>query len=212
MRRHVAGCLLAAHLLAAPAAALADGCPFLLGPGLHTVVVHSGGAERPMAVLVPLGAREGKPLALVFDLHGSGSNGEQQALSSGLRDLADREDFVVAHPDGAVTAPGHPEQHFWNIPGVPLIGGAAVPPGTADDVQFISDAIDAVAAATCVDARRVYVTGMSGGARMTSLLACRLAQRIAAVAPVAGLRAGPPGTGADAAPAPEGCQPSRPVP
>ena len=193
-------------------AALADDCPFLLGAGLHTVVVHSAGAERPMALLVPARARRGKPLALVFDLHGSGSNGEHEALSTGMRDLADREDFLVAHPEGAITAADHPDQHFWNIPGVPLITGAAVPPGTGDDVQFINDAIDAVAAATCVDARRVYVTGMSGGARMTSLLACRLANRIAAVAPVAGLRAGLPGNGPDRAPSPTDCQPSRPVP
>ena len=204
--------MLAAPILVAATAAHAASCPSLLGPGLHTVVVHGGGADRPMALLVPAGAKPGKALALVFDLHGSGSNGEAEALSTGLRDLADDRNFLVAHPDGAVSAADHPDQHFWNIPGVPLVTGAAVPPGTGDDVQFINDAIDAVAAETCVDPRRIYVTGMSGGARMTSLVACRLAARIAAVAPVAGLRAGLPGNGGDRAPSPEACQPSRPVP
>jgi polyhydroxybutyrate depolymerase len=212
MIRLLAACALAMASSVAARVALADACPFLLGPGLHTVVVRSGGAERPMALLVPAGAKPGKPLALVFDLHGSGSNGEGEAVSTRLRDLADREDFLVAHPDGGVTAAGHPDQHYWNIPGVPLVTGAAVPPGTGDDVQFIGDAIDAVARATCVDPRRVYVTGMSGGARMASLLACRLADRIAAVAPVAGLRAGLPGSGPDQAPSPADCQPVRPMP
>jgi polyhydroxybutyrate depolymerase len=41
----------------------------------------------------------------------------------------------------------------------------------------------------------VYVTGFSGGARMTSLLGCRLGSRIAAIAPVSGLRYPEPCTG-----------------
>jgi polyhydroxybutyrate depolymerase len=41
----------------------------------------------------------------------------------------------------------------------------------------------------CTDETRVYVTGFSGGGRMSSLLGCRLGSRIAAIAPVAGLRA-----------------------
>jgi polyhydroxybutyrate depolymerase len=35
---------------------------------------------------------------------------------------------------------------------------------------------------------RVYATGFSGGARMTTLLGCALGWRLAAIAPVAGLR------------------------
>jgi polyhydroxybutyrate depolymerase len=46
----------------------------------------------------------------------------------------------------------------------------------------------------------VYVTGLSNGAFLTSAVACRYADRIAAAAPVAGIR--------DI----DGCDPSRPVP
>jgi polyhydroxybutyrate depolymerase len=46
----------------------------------------------------------------------------------------------------------------------------------------------------------VYVTGLSNGAFMTSSVACRYADRVAAIAPVAGIRD------------PEGCDPARPVP
>ncbi len=191
--------------------ALAADCPTLL-PGLHTIPVHSGGVDRPLVLLVPANVRAGRELPLVFDLHGSRANGEQQALVSRFRDLADEKDFLVANPDGAVTLPGKPDEHYWNIPGTILVNGAAVPNGTPDDVQYISDAIDGIAASTCVDRRRVYATGLSGGGRMASLLACQLPDRIAAIAPVAGLRAGLPGPGPDAAPPPGGCAPKRPVP
>jgi polyhydroxybutyrate depolymerase len=40
----------------------------------------------------------------------------------------------------------------------------------------------------CLDERRVYATGLSYGAFMTSLVTCALADRFAAVAPVAGIR------------------------
>jgi polyhydroxybutyrate depolymerase len=57
-----------------------------------------------------------------------------------------------------------------------------------DDVLYVSDVIDHVAAHACTDQTRVYATGFSGGARMSSLLACKLNNRIAAIAPMAGLR------------------------
>jgi polyhydroxybutyrate depolymerase len=57
-----------------------------------------------------------------------------------------------------------------------------------DDVQYVGDVIDHVAAKVCTDESRVYATGFSGGARMSSLLACNLDDRIAAIAPMAGLR------------------------
>src|SRR5690606_35123548 len=52
----------------------------------------------------------------------------------------------------------------------------------------------------CVDTNRVYVTGLSNGAFMTSAVACAYADRVAAVAPVAGIQ--------DV----DGCDPARPVP
>jgi polyhydroxybutyrate depolymerase len=45
-----------------------------------------------------------------------------------------------------------------------------------------------VAAQVCTDDARVYVTGFSGGGRMSSLLGCVLGSRLAAIAPVSGLR------------------------
>jgi polyhydroxybutyrate depolymerase len=72
-----------------------------------------------------------------------------------------------------------------------------------DDVAFIRALIDRVTRQYAIDPHRVYAAGMSNGAMMTELLGCRLANGVAAIAPVAG-------------PMPEpleaGCRPARPVP
>ena len=91
--------------------------------------------------------------------------------NSGFEIVAAREGFAVAtlEADGA----------RWNVP---------VANERPDDVAYVSDVIDHVAARVCIDAARVYATGFSGGGRMSSLLGCRLNARIAAIAPVSGLR------------------------
>ena len=190
----------------------AEGCA-LHGPGWETVTVHSGSADRKMRVYVPASAAGRSGLPLVFDLHGSGGNGERQALHSGLAAQADRHGFLVANPDGGIADPASPADRFyWNIPGVPLIGTLQTPANAPDDVQFFRAAIQQMEQSGCADPHGVYVTGFSGGARMASWLACQLADRIAAVAPVAGLRAGVPRAGEPRTPDPSTCTPSRAVP
>jgi polyhydroxybutyrate depolymerase len=117
-------------------------------------------------------------LPLVLDLHGSGGNSAGQARNSGLETLSATERFIVATLDA--------EGGRWNVP---------IQPNRADDVLYVSDVIAHVASQVCVDDTRVYSTGFSGGGRMTSLLACRLGSRLAAVAPVSGLRFPGPCTG-----------------
>ena len=72
-----------------------------------------------------------------------------------------------------------------------------------DDVQFTSDLIDQLSLSYCVDLSRVYATGFSRGGGMTALLACKLANRIAAFAPV---------SGSFFSFVENGCAPARPVP
>jgi polyhydroxybutyrate depolymerase len=183
-----------------------------LSAGSRSIAVISSGLSRSVLLYVPAAGATGRALPLIIDLHGSGGNGEEQARTTRLSDLAAKDGFVVANPSGGVTLPNAPNNHYWNIPGVPLSGGAQTPADVPDDVQFISDTIDAIATKTCIDPRRIYVTGMSGGARMASLLACRLSTRIAAIAPVSGLRAGLPSSANPSQPNPATCQPQRAVP
>jgi polyhydroxybutyrate depolymerase len=67
-------------------------------------------------------------------------------------------------------------------------------------MTFFGDLLDDVETTLCVDRSRVFVAGLSNGAMMTSAVACAFADRVAAVAPVAGL--------AEIT----GCAPARPVP
>jgi len=187
---------------AAEAAPLSD-CA--ASQGVLTVPVD----DSAVSVYVPRGYTGRHDVPLVLNLHGSGSNGLRQLAISGLDEAADRYGFLVAVPDGGVRQAGSAGGYTWVIPGVPNTSGEYPSPDDRDDVRFLADTIDAVSARLCVAERRVYATGFSGGARMTSLLACELADRIAAIVPVGGLRAGiPTPTGPD----PATCTPSRPVP
>ncbi len=112
-------------------------------------------------------------LALVLDLHGSGGTAAGQAANSRFEALAAREKFLVASLQAGAAG------NRWNVP---------VTDDRPDDVAYVSDVIDHVAARACTDLDRVYATGFSGGARMSSLLGCKLNARIAAIAPMSGLR------------------------
>jgi polyhydroxybutyrate depolymerase len=55
-----------------------------------------------------------------------------------------------------------------------------------DDVKFTGDLLDQLEGKFCVDTDAVYATGKSNGAGFTGILACQLADRFAAIAPVSG--------------------------
>jgi polyhydroxybutyrate depolymerase len=146
--------------------------------GVQQRQLMSGGRERSYRLFVP-GKYDGRtPLPIVLELHGSGGTSAGQARTSGFDDVAGREGFFVA----SLQADGG----RWNVP---------VHEDRPDDVKYVGNVIDDVAAQLCVDKTRVYATGFSGGARMSSLLGCKLNGRIAAIAPVSGLRWPAPCTG-----------------
>ena len=146
-------------------------CDLAFAPGVSSQQLTSGQRQRAYRLFVPPGYDGRVRLPLVLDLHGSGGNAAGQARTSGLETLSATERFLVATLEG--------ENNRWNVP---------VQDGRADDVAYVSDVIDHVAARVCTDPSRVYMTGFSGGGRMTSLAACRLGSRLAAVAPVSALR------------------------
>ena len=200
-----------ALLLGAPA--LMAGCTDMR-PGTNHFAVMSGGKEQRVEIVLPGSFDAGKRVPLVIGLHPSGGSGVTFDQYSGLSSAATAKGFAVMFPDGGIQRRGADgaSGHYWNIPGVPLVSGDAVPNGTRDDVRFIADTIDHVVKNNCVDSRRIYVTGFSGGARMASMLGCRLADRIAAVAPVAGLRAGRAAGPEFVEPDTEDCRPTQPIP
>ena len=179
MRMHTSYVFVAAFLAAGIAStAQAQGgpatrpaCNLSHASGVAQQQLVSGQRQRAYRLFVPPGYDGRTRLPLVLDLHGSGGSSAGQAGNSGFEIVAARESFAVATLE-AVNA-------RWNVP---------VANERPDDVAYVSDVIDDVAARVCIDAARVYATGFSGGGRMSSLLGCRLNARIAAIAPVSGLR------------------------
>jgi len=149
----------------------AASCDVPHASGVSSQQLMSGQRPRTYRLFVPSGYDGHQRLPLVLDLHGSGGNAAGQARNSGLETLSATERFIVATLEA--------EGGRWNVP---------VQSGRPDDVAYVSDVISDVAKRVCTDETRVYATGFSGGGRMTSLLACQLGSRLAAVAPVSGLR------------------------
>lgn len=134
------------------------------------------GGERSYVLYVPERYTGERPVPVVFEFHGHGSSAGAQVVYGDFRPLADRDGFVVVAPDGRIT-PSDRGRHFH------LFG--ATPGGEADDVAFTVALLDHLSTVLCIDRRRVYATGMSNGGAMSTALACRAADRFAAVGPVA---------------------------
>ncbi|WP_419837951.1 alpha/beta hydrolase family esterase [Candidatus Poriferisodalis sp.] len=154
----------------------------------------SGGNEYEYLLYVPGSASALAPLVMNF--HGLGGDGAGQAAYSGYSDLADAEGFVTVHPSGLV-AQSPDQASTWGA--VRSWEGIGADTSARDDMQFVSDLIDRIAAQACIDRSRVYATGFSNGGYFSAYLVCELADRIAATFSVGGISH------------PEECQPSRPV-
>jgi polyhydroxybutyrate depolymerase len=174
----------------------ASTCVSSLAGGWQTVSIDFEGQSYAVDVFSPVQVPEGQQRAVILDLHASNSNGSAQARISDLDRIAARADAVLVNPTGSIRMPDRTPplaggSWTWHVPGVPAFGGVAIPPDTRDDIGFLSEVITATKNRACIDPQqRVYATGYSGGARMASALACAIPQNIAAIAPVAGLRAG----------------------
>jgi len=154
-------------------------CAIAHPAGVVNQQLTSGGRAREYRLFVP-DSYDGKTrLPLMFNLHGTGGDAAGQARDSGMERLAQEEGFIVIGLQGF--------QNSWNV----LLND----PNQVDDVQYTSDVLDDALQKVCVDERKVYATGFSGGARMSSRLACNLSERIAAIAPVSGIRWTAPCTG-----------------
>ena len=137
--------------------------------------LDSDGDQRSYLLYLPENIGT-EPAPLVFSFHGSGGVPQNQVRTSRFDKLADEFGFVAVFPAGAFT--NSVTARSWN---------ANVEPGV-DDVQFVRDMIEDVAAMVSIDRSRIYASGMSGGGRISSRLACELSIVLAAAAPVAGLQ------------------------
>lgn len=142
-------------------------------------------SERWFLLTTPTEHDGETPIPLVFDFHGLAEGANVHARMTEMAAYGSEEGFAVVMPHGEGDVPR------WEV--------------TPDleqntDLQFVSELLDQLEAELCIDTSRVYATGLSNGAFMSSVLACTMSDRFVAVAPIAGVIH------------PEGCEPTRPVP
>jgi polyhydroxybutyrate depolymerase len=148
------------------------------------------GITRHYNIYVPAIYNSNNAVPLLLNLHGYGSNKEQQSLYGNFKPIADTANFIIIHPDGT---PDLSSNLFWNSFGA----------STIDDVGFLSALIDTISSQYNINSNRIYSTGMSNGGFMSYDLACFLSNKITAIASV---------TGTMTLQRLNNCNPNRPIP
>ena len=142
-------------------------------------------AERRYLLSAPAWEAGDEPLPLMLDFHGLAEGADVHAGMTQLGPLGIEEGFVTVFPHGR---------------GQPVRWDTGTDPAANDDLAYVIAVLDRVEQERCIDTSRVYATGLSNGAMMSSAVACAMADRVAAIAPIAGIAL------------PEPCDPARPVP
>lgn len=122
-----------------------------------------GNTTRQMLVYAPSTIVPGRPL--LISMHGYNQDINYQKNQTRWEDVAKEENFVVVYPQGVNNA--------WDISG-------------NRDIEFILAIIDEMVARYGIDRERVYLSGFSMGGMMTYYAATKIADKIAAFAPVSG--------------------------
>lgn len=191
----------AAPTTGAPASTVADtAAPTTVAPDttpvatdLPTSSVAAPDPARPYKVFVPSTYAKGTPMPLVVLLHGYGASGDIQEAYFQVEPLAESKGFLYAHLDGTKNQRG---DQFWNATDACCGFGT-----TVDDVAYVTAVIDDISATYDVDPKRIFLMGHSNGGFMSYRMACDKADRIAAIASLAGATFSDPAK----------CAPSEPV-
>ena len=131
---------------------------------------------RRYSIYVPPFGGDVNPHPLLLSLHGGGGTAMIQASTTQLNRLANDRKFHVAYLEGtgaiqtfnAGSCCGFAQTH------------------DVDDVAYVQAVLDDIEANDAVDTTKVFATGFSNGAMMSHRLACEMADRIAAIAPISG--------------------------
>lgn len=133
------------------------------------------GATRQYTITIPPNHRPGTttPIPLVFDFHG---------LIEGT---------VRTHPTATQFSPKAKAKGFVVVNPIGSQGGLLWDVSLSEsnpDLRFIDTLLLELGRTMCIDRSRIYITGLSYGAAMTSMLMCMRSNTFAAAAPVAGIR------------------------
>jgi polyhydroxybutyrate depolymerase len=151
----------------------------------NTTTLLSTG-KRQYGVHVPQHFKPDSYYPLIMFYPGKGATAEAAEAAFGMNNSP----AIIVYPHPTLGTDGYTA---WQ--GAPYSS-------SADDVQFTANILDQLQTKLCIDRTKVYAIGVSNGGGFTSLLSCKLANRFAAVATIAGAMYAPDGN----------CQPPRPMP
>ncbi len=149
---------------------------------IPSLSVRVGAATRTYALTVPAGYNGTRLYPLVIGFHGDGGNGAGYRASFAIEAQGQAAaSAIFAWPNGTNNNNGHSFDQDHS------------PPTPNADVAFFDAMNAAIAATYCVDPKRVYAHGMSGGAYFVNQLGRWRGSALRAVAPQSG--GGPFGNG-----------------
>jgi polyhydroxybutyrate depolymerase len=152
--------------------------------GKMTKELIVNGTTREYIIYVPENYTGTSSLPLLLSFHGLTSNMEFNFNYTNFDQLAENENFIVVHPNGI--------SNTWTVSA-----------NDDTDINFIVALLNQLEEDYNIESNRIYSTGMSMGGFFSFSLACRLSDRIAAVASV---------TGSMYQPAINNCSPVKPMP
>ena len=156
----------------------AAGCSNDVPTGLIETSIVADGTEYDVRFYVPTTFASDSLLPVVFNWHGLGSTGDQQAVFTGYETLAESEGFIVVHATGVVDERPDARGNSWEL--------TDDQDAERDDLAFVDTLLDEVVGTWCGDPNRIYSTGMSNGGFFTARLVCERADRFAAAVSIAG--------------------------
>ncbi len=125
---------------------------------------------RSIYVYAPANIEKNKPL--LISCHGMNQDAAYQSNQARWEDIADTARFVVVYPNGI--------NKGWDL-------------GGDKDINLVKDIIDEMSKRYQIDLSRVYLSGFSMGGMFTYYAMGKIADKIAAFAPVSGYMMGGPG-------------------
>jgi len=174
-----------------PANGPALGCPAQpLAAGEHTFTLKSANrATYTYFVHVPKSIDPNKKSPVVFKWHAYTSSPEEFRKLEKVDEVADKAGTIMVYPkspDGS-----------WDTGSCCKFTGA-----NRDEEVFARELYKEVLGKVCADEKRIYTTGLSNGAMMSQMLACKMSDMFAAAVTVVGTLTIPKAQ----------CTPKRPIP
>jgi polyhydroxybutyrate depolymerase len=168
--------------------------------------------DRTFVVHLPRGYDGKQKYPVVLVLHSTNQDATDISRLTRFDELSDNDSVIVVYPNALhgrwnlgvaeepaqMRSPGMGRRGGYGRGGWPgggyPGGGGGYPGGSggqrqqrpqpADDIAFFNSMLDKLSVEYSVDATRIYATGLSDGGFMDVRLACTMADRIAAIAPV----------------------------